>query len=144
MRRDFTLLHDLTAGGFSSDKTIELIRGVRGIYENLARAMPEARDVDLRLMELELPLLGGRVWRSAERGQHTDREWLQLVADRIAEYRSKAADFRQRITDCRTEEDLLVIQRQFAAVAGQLAARLGIADPEPSGLEKDLVAAVDW
>jgi hypothetical protein len=46
--------------------------------------------------ELELPLLGGRLWEPAEAGRLDDRGWTALIVQRAHEYRERAADLRKQ------------------------------------------------
>jgi hypothetical protein len=80
----------------------------------------------LQILELELPLLGGRLWDSADTGLMTDGDWIEFVADKIAEYRERAHDLRAAIEWCVTAEDYLRLVRDIDAVRHKLMERPGL------------------
>lgn len=142
MRRDFLLTFDLTREGAGPDVVLDVIKEVRGIHEFLASTAGDHAAHRIRLLELELPLLGGRLWRADETGRVNDPGWIDLVVHRVAEYRAKAVDLRRAIERCVTDEDYLRLGRDIDAAKQQLAERLGVRQAEPSLLERDLVDSV--
>ena len=142
MRRDFSLTFDLNRHGTDGHLVLDVIKAVRGIHESLAEAMGHAAASRLRLLELELPLIGGRLWRGSEVGKVSDDRWIVLVVSRIAEYRERAADLRRAIAECVTDEDYLRLARDIEEVRNRLLESLGIRPAEPSLIERELVSSV--
>lgn len=142
MRRDFLLTFDLTRDGVDAADVLEFIKTIRGIKDSLATAAGEGQAHRLELLEFELPLLGGRLWRVDERGRMPDSSWIPLVARRIAEYRERAADLRHAIQRCVTDEEYLRLARDVERVKKQLLERLGLRSVDLSPIERDLVTGV--
>ena len=92
-----------------------------------------------KILELELPLLGGRLWTDDEVNVHSDSDWIEIVSDRIADYRQRATDLRNAIARCITEADYLRFARYVEEVKNQLLARLGLRQVELSQVERQLV-----
>ncbi|MDH6630448.1 hypothetical protein M2271_008308 [Streptomyces sp. LBL] len=142
LRRDFSLTFDLTRGGVAGDTVLDIIQAVRGIHDILSRAAGQTDAHRLRLLELELPLLGGRLWEPHEAGRLDDRRWIALVVRRVLEYRERAADLRQAVERCVTDEDYLRLARDIEGVKHQLLDRLGLRRVEMSAMERELVNSV--
>jgi len=142
LRRDFALTFALADQGVESDNVFRLVQAVRGIYASMSEAAGETGTHRLQLLELELPLLGGRLWGQEDIGRMDDHAWVRLVAERISEYRRRAADLRQAIDRCVAEEDYLRIDRDLAEVKQQLLERLGLKGVDLAPLEKELVQSV--
>lgn len=142
MRRDFAVTFDLNRGGAAADVVFDVIRAIRGIHESLAQAVGPLEPQRIRVLELELPLLGGRLWQPSEVGKVSDEQWLELVVARIAEYRERAADLREAIASCVTDEDYLVLARDIEGVRNRLLEALGLRTNEPSQVEQELVDSV--
>lgn len=73
MRRDFLLTFELAHGGAEGAYILDVIKVVRGIQTSLMTAGGEPLAPRLRILELELPLLGGRLWDSADVGWASGR-----------------------------------------------------------------------
>lgn len=142
MRRDFSITFQLNQEGTEDALILDLIKAVRGIHQSLAEAAGKPHSNRMRLLELELPLLGGRLWRSAEAGRYGDRAWLDLLVGRITAYRHDAVDLRDAVERCVTDEDYLRLSRDLDEVKQQLLERLGLQRVEPSPLERELVDGV--
>jgi hypothetical protein len=142
MRRDFLLTFDLTRDGAEESLVFEVIKAVRGVQAHLTAAGGEVESHRLQLLELELPLLGGRLWRFDETGRMDDERWVALVVRRIADYRERSADLRQAIERCVTDEDYLRLMRDIDEAKKDLAERLGLRRPEPSAVEREIVNGV--
>jgi len=142
LRRDFSLTFDLTRRGATDAAVLDLIRAVRGIHESLADAAGTEESHRVRLLQLELPLLGGRLWTAQETGTLPDPDWIALVVSRIREYRDRAAELRQAITECITDEDQMRFARDIDGVTRHLLERLGLRRVELSPLEQELVSSV--
>jgi hypothetical protein len=142
MRRDFLLTFDLNRQGAEDVLVLDVIKTIRGIPGSIAEAADHAATLRVRLMEFELPLLGGRLWSDADTGKLSDASWIQHVADRIKRYRAEATDLREAIAECVTDEDHLRLARDIEAVRTRLLEALGIRRAEPSPLERDLVEGV--
>lgn len=142
LRRDFSLTFDLTRRGATDIAVLDLIRAVRGIHESLADAAGTDESHRLRLLQLELPLLGGRLWSAQETGTLSDTEWIDLVVSRIQDYRERAAELRQVIVACVTDEDQIRFARDIEGVTRHLLERLGLRRVELSPLEQELVSSV--
>ena len=142
MRRDFLLTFDLTREGASERVVLDVIKAIRGIHSSLAKAVSESDTHRVQLLELELPLLGGRLWRADEVGKLAEREWINLVVSRIADYRERAADLRRAVARCVTDEDYLRLARDIDGVKRQLLERLGLRTVALSAVEEDLVNGV--
>ncbi|MBR7824675.1 hypothetical protein KDK95_00015 [Actinospica sp. MGRD01-02] len=142
LRRDFSLTFDLTRRGATDAAVLDLIRAVRGIHDSLADAAGVEETHRLRLLQLELPLLGGRLWTAQETGTIPDPDWIELVVSRVREYRDRAAELRQAIIDCITDEDQIRFARDIEGVTRHLLERLGLRRVELSPLEQELVSSV--
>ncbi|WP_181445208.1 hypothetical protein [Micromonospora endophytica] len=115
---------------------------IRGIHQSLAMAVDDSDTHRVQLLELELPLLGGRLWQAAETGRLGEREWIDLVVTRVAEYRNKAADLRAAVARCVTDEDYLRLARDINGAKRQLLERLGLRRVALSPIEHELVNGV--
>lgn len=142
MRRDFLLTFELTRGGAGSAVILDVIKVVRGIQTSLLAAGGETFAARLQILELELPLLGGRLWDSSDTGQRSDAEWIEFVVARIAEYRDRAQELRAAIERCVSAEDYLRLGRDLDAVRQKLLERLGLRSVELSSVERELVDGV--
>jgi hypothetical protein len=142
MRRDFLLTFDMARDRASSDEILNLIKVVRGIHKALANADNVKPSFRPKILELELPLLGGRLWADEEVDVYSDSDWIELIAERIAEYRLRASDLRNAIAGCITEVDFLRFSRDVEEVKNQLLARLGLRQVELSQVERQLVEGV--
>jgi hypothetical protein len=142
MRRDFLLTFELTRGGAESTLILDVIKVVRGIQTSLLAAGGESLASRLQILELELPLLGGRLWEASDIGKRPDQDWIEFVADKIAEYRERAQELRSAIERCVTADDYLRLVRDIGAVRQKLMERLGLRSVKLSPVERDLVASV--
>lgn len=142
IRRDFLLTFDLSREGAAEGVVLDVIRAIRGIHQSLATAASESATHQVQLLELELPLLGGRLWQASETGRLSDSAWLNLVVSRIAEYRQKAADLRAAVARCVTDEDYLRLARDIDETKRQLLERLGLRKIMLSPVEQELVNSV--
>lgn len=142
MRRDFSLTFDLTREGAASNQVLDLIQSIRGIHSTIKQAAGEEGARRMQLLEFELPLLGGRLWAQDETDGYSDAAWIEFVADRIRRYRDRAADLRDAVERCVTDEDDLRLARDLDGVKRQLLERLGLRRVELSPLERDLVDSV--
>ncbi|AXI76817.1 hypothetical protein [Peterkaempfera bronchialis] len=143
MRRDFSLTFDLTRDGADDDEVLNLIQAVRGIHATLSQAAGQEEVHRTRLLQLELPLLGGRLWSPDETGTRNDRDWVAFVVARIRDYRSRAAELRRAVERCVTAEDYVRLARDIEGVKRQLLERLGLRRVELSAIERELVGSVD-
>lgn len=139
MRRDFALTFQLNQDQADGDSVLDLIKGVRGIHRSLAEAAGAAQSHRMRLLELELPLLGGRLWDSSETMQRSEDVWLEMVVERIRDYRDDAAELRDTVMRCVTDEDVLRVARDLDEVKDHLLDRLGLRRAEASPVERELV-----
>lgn len=139
LRRDFLLSFDLRRLGTNSHRTLEIVKAVRGIYTAVAEAAGGEAAHRVQLLELELPLLGGRLWRPDEVGHHHDREWSDLVAHRVREYRRISRPLRDALERCMHDEDYLRLNRDIEVVRADLLERLGLRDVALSAVERELV-----
>lgn len=142
MRRDFLLTFELTRGGAENTLILDVIKVVRGIQTSLLAAGGESLAPRLQILELELPLLGGRLWDSSDIGKLPDNDWIQLVIDKIADYRQRSQELRFAIENCVTAEDHLRLVRDIGAVQQKLMERLGLRSVELSPVERELVDGV--
>jgi hypothetical protein len=142
MRRDFSLTFDMTRQGADEARVLDLIQAVRGIHSTLRQAAGQDDSHRLQLLQLELPLLGGRLWTPGEVGRHSDQGWITLVASRIRQYRDRAADLRTAVERCVTDEDYVRLARDIDGVKRQLLERLGLRRVELSAMERELVGTV--
>lgn len=142
MRRDFLLTFELTRGGAQDTLILDVIKVVRGIQTSLMAAGGESVASRMRILELELPLLGGRLWDADDAGTRTDEDWIEYVADKIADYRDRAQELRSAIERCVTAEDYLRLVRDIDEVRHRLTDRLGLRSVELSPVERELVAGV--
>lgn len=142
LRRDFSLTFDLTRDGTSDAAVFDVIQAVRGIPETLAEAAAQQEIHRLKILQLELPLLGGRLWEPSDTGTLGDAEWIALVVRRMREYRERAAALRQAVERCVSDEDYLRFARDIDTVTWQLLDRLGLRRAERSPLEEELIGSV--
>ncbi|MFC0528335.1 hypothetical protein [Phytohabitans kaempferiae] len=142
MRRDFLLTFDLNQQGAEDSLVLEVIKTIRGIPGSIAEASGQTEALRVRLLEFELPLIGGRLWSDGETGKLADLAWIHRVVDRIKQYRAEASDLRAAIATCVTDEDYLRLARDIEGVRTRLLETLGLRRAEPSPLERDLVEGV--
>jgi hypothetical protein len=142
MRRDFSLTFGLNRQGVANDAALDVIKAVRGIHESIAEAAGPVEPMRVRLLELEMPLLGGRLWKTAELGRLEPEAWIELVVNRIASYRAEATDLRNAIAACVTDEDHLYFARDMERVRNRLLDTLRLRQADPSPVERDLVESV--
>ena len=76
---------------------------------------------------------------AADRGRLADSDWLEFVADRIADYRERAIEFRYGLASCVTHEDHLRLMRDVDRVKSELLAKLGLREVQLSSVERELV-----
>ncbi len=142
VRRDFLLTFDLSTEGATEPVVLDVIKAIRGIHQSLVTAADDSDTHRVQLLELELPLLGGRLWQAGETGRMGERDWVDLVVARIAEYRDKAADLRAAVARCVTDEDYLRLARDINGAKRQLLERLGLRKVALSPVEQELVNGV--
>jgi len=142
LRRDFCVAFDMADGGASDLEILDVIREIRGIHRGLQVAGGLKHRDRLRLLELELPLLGGRLWTSRERGRYDDERWLQLTCGRLNEYRDRASKLRQAISRCIFEEDKLRMKLDLDRVRERLLQDLGLKAAELNDTERELIRDV--
>jgi hypothetical protein len=142
MRRDFSLTFDMTRQGAGEAQVLDLIQSVRGIHATLSQAAGQDEAHRVQLLQLELPLLGGRLWTPGEIGSRCDQDWITLVSVRIRQYRERAADLRAAVERCVTDEDYVRLARDIEGVKRHLLDRLGLRRVELSAMERELVGAV--
>lgn len=142
LRRDFCVTFDLADGGATDLEILEVIREIRGIHRGLQAAGGLKHRDRLRLLELELPLLGGRLWASRERGRHDDERWLELICGRLNEYRDRATNLRQAISRCIFEEDKLRLKLDLDRVRDRLLLDLGLKSADLNETERELIRDV--
>jgi hypothetical protein len=70
----------------------------------------------IQILELELPILGGHLRDSDDAGKRADDDWIEYVADKVAEYRDRAQELRSAIErlDLRSVE-LSPVERELVA-----------------------------
>lgn len=142
IRRDFCLTFDMTSGGASDNEILDVIREIRGIHRVLQTAGGPQHNSRLQLLELELPLLGGRLWTTSELGRYDDSRWLQRVCGKLDEYRARASDLRQALSRCICEEDKLRLKLEMQHVSNELLQRLGLHSVEKNTTERELIRDV--
>ncbi|MGK5692581.1 hypothetical protein ACSNOJ_06630 [Streptomyces sp. URMC 128] len=142
LRRDFAVTSQILSDGLDEETAVDVIKLIRGIHESLSENAGPARSRHLELLRLELPLVGGRLWNNEEAGLRTDREWIDLVCDRIMSYRMKAGSLRELVRGIRTEEDVLRFERDIEEIAQQLNERLGLSTADITPLESQLAEGV--
>ena len=143
IRRDFSVTFDFTRGGASENFVYRLIKSIRDVGEALPGGfIPESTRIRLELLELELPLLGGRLWEDSERGRYSDEDWIRGIVRRVGAYRSRARDLRHAIAQCVTEDDYLRLSRDVEDVKQQFLERAGLKRIELSVTERDLIGGV--
>lgn len=142
MRRDFMTTHGLQQLDAPDDYVLDITRAIRGISESIAAVSPD-NAVRVDLMELNLPLLGGRLWRPDETGIDDAQTWISIIVERIANYREKSRPLRAAIGACTTEEDYLRLSRDINEVTRQLLVDLGFRADYVPPLEGHLVNVVD-
>ncbi|MFV2020476.1 hypothetical protein [Micromonospora sp. LOL_023] len=139
LRRDFLIDFDLRRLGENRNHVFEVIKAVRGIYTAVADAAGVGSANRVQLLELELPLLGGRLWRPDELGKMGDQEWSDLVAQRVLEYRRVSRPLRDTLERCIHVEDYLRLTRDIEVVRADLLERLGLRDVTLSAVERELL-----
>lgn len=142
LRRDFAITSQILAADLEEEVAVDVVKLIRGIHRNISDAAGPARARQLELLRLELPLVGGRLWNNEEAGVRPDREWIDLVCDRILSYRAQAGTLREMVASVRTEEDALRFERGIDEVAQRLNERLGLSTVDVTSLEKQLAEGV--
>ncbi|WP_155848809.1 hypothetical protein [Amycolatopsis vancoresmycina] len=138
LRRDFAVTGQIFSADLGEDVAIDIIKLVRGIHSGLNYSGSSKLARQLELLRLELPLVGGRLWSDEEAGVRPEREWINLVCDRILSYRREAAPLRDIVRSVKTEEDVLRFERGIDEIAQKLNERLGLSTAELTPLEKQL------
>lgn len=141
IRRDFSLTFEMNRQGVDSSLAFQVIKVVRGINDSIGRASHQSAR-QIQLMELELPLIGGRLWKNDEVGKRSDDAWVDLIADRIANYRAEAAPLRVAIQECITEEDTARLMANLEQAGIAVLERLGLRKVDVSSVERDLMDGV--
>jgi len=142
LRRDFAVTSQILSDDMDEEMAVDVIKSIRGIHERLEERAGSSLARHLELLRLELPLVGGRLWNNEEAGVRPQREWINLVCDRIASYRRQAGQLRNLVRDIRTEEDALRFERGIDDVTRQLNERLGLSTAEITPLEQQLAEGV--
>jgi hypothetical protein len=142
LRRDFCVTFDMVDGGASDREILDVIREIRGIHRGLQIAGGSRYRDRLRLLELELPLLGGRLWTSSERGRNSDDRWLRLTCGRLSEYRVRATKLRQAISRCMFEEDKIRLKLDLDRVRERLLHDMKLKTTELNETERELLRDV--
>lgn len=140
-RRDFMVLFGFAEPDAGRERVHDIVKIVRGIRDALIDSAAEQVQPRLSLLEFELPLLGGRLWSPGEAARRPDDQWIDLIVDRIADYRSRAGELRAAISACVFDEEHARLSRDFDEVKFHLLERLGLRDVELSAVERDLVRA---
>jgi hypothetical protein len=145
LRRDFALIVGSTgAHVLDAERVARMVAAVRGIQGSIRDAAGDALGERVHLMELELPLIGGRLWESNELGRISDDDWVREVAQRLSAYRRAATPLRAAIARCVLDEDEARLRRDIADIRTQLTRRFGLANPAtPSGSERAATEGVD-
>ena len=142
LRRDFAVTSQILSDDLGEDVALDIIKLIRGIHANLSGVAGPVHARQLELLRLELPLVGGRLWNEEEAGIRSNRDWIDLVCDRILSYRRQAEALRQNVLRIRTEEDVLRFERGIDEVTQKLNERLGLSTAELTPLEKQLAEGV--
>ncbi|MGW0290487.1 hypothetical protein [Streptomyces tuirus] len=142
LRRDFAVTSQILSDDMDEETAVDVIKLIRGIHDRLSENAGPSRARHLELLRLELPLVGGRLWNAEEAGLRTDRDWIDLVCDRIMNYRMKAGPIRELVRGIRTEEDTLRFERGIEEVTQRLNERLGLSTVDITPLEAQLAEGV--
>jgi hypothetical protein len=142
LRRDFAVTSQILSDDLGEDIAVDVIKLIRGIHSSLSESAGPSRIRQLDLLRLELPLVGGRLWNNEEAGLRTEREWIDLVCDRVMSYRRQAGHLRELVRSIRTEEDILRFERGIDDITQQLNERLGLRTTGITPLEKQLAEGV--
>lgn len=142
LRRDFAITSQILSDDMDDEFALDVIKLVRGIHDNLSDSAGPSRARHVELLRLELPLVGGRLWNNEEAGLRTERDWIDLVCDRITSYRRQAGSLRELVRNIRTEEDALRFENGIDIVTQQLNERLGLSTADITPLEQQLAEGV--
>lgn len=142
LRRDFAVTSQILSDEMDEEAAVDVMKSIRGIHQRLGEQAGSPRARRLELLRLELPLVGGRLWNTEEAGVRTQRDWINLVCDRIMSYRRQAGALRELVQAIRTEEDALRFERGIDDIIQQLNERLGLSTAEITPLEQQLAEGV--
>jgi hypothetical protein len=142
LRRDFAVTSQILSDDLDEDIAVDVIKLIRGIHNRLSDVAGVPRARHLELLRLELPLVGGRLWNNEEAGLRTQREWIDLVCDRIMSYRRQAGPLRELVRGIKTEEDVLCFERGIDEITQRLNERLGLSTAALTPLEEQLAEGV--
>lgn len=142
LRRDFAVTSQILSDEMDEEAAVDVMKSIRGIHQRLGEQAGSPRARQLELLRLELPLVGGRLWNTEEAGVRTQRDWINLVCDRIMSYRRQAGALRELVRAIRTEEDALRFERGIDDIIQQLNERLGLSTAEITPLEQQLAEGV--
>ena len=142
LRRDFAVTSQILSEDLDEDAAVDVIKLIRGIHTRLSDNAGPSRARQLELLRLELPLVGGRLWNNEEAGVRPDRDWIDLVCDRIMSYRRQAGSLREIVHRMKTEEEVLRFERGIDEVFQKLNERLGLSTADITPLEKQLAEGV--
>jgi hypothetical protein len=127
-RRDFAVMCGLFQTGLGTDRAHELLDMIRGVSRGLAQELSYEEHL-VQIVEFELPLLGGRLWRESEPGGHSESGWIRLVVDRIKAYREKCQPLREVVRSWVHAEQGNQLTAELRALASDLEGQLK--GPEP-------------
>ncbi|MEO3858004.1 hypothetical protein [Acrocarpospora sp. B8E8] len=142
LRRDFAVTSQILSDDATEEVVLDVIKLIRGIHSKVSDGAGSSHARHFELLRLELPLVGGRLWNNEEVGLRPDREWIDLVCDRIMSYRRQAGSLREHVRGIRAEEDVLRFERDIDEIAQRLNERLGLSTADLTPLEMQLAEGV--
>lgn len=142
LRRDFAVTSQILSDDLGEDVAVDVVKLIRGIHAGLSDNAGPSLDRRLELLRLELPLVGGRLWNDEEAGIRPDRDWIDLVCDRIMSYRRQAGPLREMVRNIKSEEEALRFARDIEEITRKLNERLGLSKSDLTPLEKQLAEGV--
>ena len=138
-RRDFMVSFGFADAEPGRERVHDIVKIVRGIHDTLVDSGVDRLRPRLSLLQFELPLLGGRLWSPDEAGRRSDERWIDLIVERIADYRMRTSELREAISACVFDEEHARLSRDIEEVKFHLLERLGLRDVELSAVERDLI-----
>ncbi len=140
LRRDFAISTDVNGSGYSHSHVMNLLDLVRGVHETL-RSKAGSRDHErIELLELRVPLLGGKLWTQEDTKRDPD-SFLALVVDRITEYRDKTAVLRNTVAAIHDEDGARQLARDFEAITQEVLEACGLQRPEITETDTAIIEA---
>jgi hypothetical protein len=138
MRRQFVLRYDFHDSRISADVTKYVINLIRGVSRTIEPRLGRVARAKLQLLDFEVPLLGGKLWKKEDINLHRN-SWIEFVVNSIENYRDETKILRNYIRDIRDREGIKKLKLDFEVIQEQLLEIFGSQRSTPTETDKELV-----